>query len=165
MDGCETMEVWLSLRLDGMLEPEEERELEAHLAVCPRCRALAQELEAVHTAFPQLEDCSAPEGFAQGVMDRIRALEPEPAPAEGPEDRKEETEPTEMPKVVPLHRPMPRWARTAAALAACGALVLLRGNLAVLYDAVEQAEKQKKQKLIAGMSHDLKSPPDLYPGL
>ena len=51
---------------------------------------------------------------------------------------------------------------TAAALAACGALVLLRGNLAVLYDAVEQAEKQK---LIAGMSHDLKSPPDLYPGL
>lgn len=43
---------------------------------------------------------------------------------------------------------------TAAALAACGALVLLRGNLAVLYDAVEQAEKQKKQKLIAGMSHE-----------
>lgn len=37
--------------------------------------------------------------------------------------------------------------------------MLLRGNLAVLYDAVEQAEKQKKQKLIAGMSHDLKSPP------
>lgn len=43
--------------------------------------------------------------------------------------------------------------------------MLLRGNLAVLYDAVEQAEKQKKQKLITGMSHDLKSPPDLYPGL
>ena len=36
--------------------------------------------------------------------------------------------------------------------------MLLRGNLAVLYDAVEQAEKQKKQKLIAGMSHDLKGP-------
>lgn len=52
-------------------------------------------------------------------MARIRALEPEPAPAEGPEGRKEETEPTEMPKVVPLRRPMPRWARTAAALAAC----------------------------------------------
>ena len=51
-------------------------------------------------------------------MDRIRALEPEPAPAEGPEDRKEETEPQGQ-KVVPLRRPMPRWARTAAALAAC----------------------------------------------
>lgn len=56
-------------------------------------------------------------------------------------------------------------AAVLAGLAACGALVLLRGNLAVLYDAVQQAEKQKKQKLIAGMSHDLKSPPDLYPGL
>lgn len=52
-------------------------------------------------------------------MDRIRALEPEPAPAEKPEGRKEETEQTEMPKVVPLRRPMPRWARTAAALVAC----------------------------------------------
>lgn len=48
---------------------------------------------------------------------------------------------------------------TAAVLAACGALVLLRGNLTVLHDAVEQAEKQKKQELIVGMSHDLKSPP------
>lgn len=54
---------------------------------------------------------------------------------------------------------------TATVLAACGTLVLLRGDLAVLYDAVEQAGKQKKQELIAGMSHDLKSPPDLYPGL
>ena len=51
-------------------------------------------------------------------MDRIRALEPEPAPAEGPEERKEETE-SQGQKVVPLRRPMPRWARTAAALAAC----------------------------------------------
>ena len=40
--------------------------------------------------------------------------------------------------------------------------MLLRGDLAVLYDAVQQAEKQK---LIAGMSHGLKSLPDLYPGL
>lgn len=56
-------------------------------------------------------------------------------------------------------------AAVLAALAACGALVLLRGNLAVLHDAVEQAEKQKKQELIAGMSHDLKSPPGLHPGL
>lgn len=110
MDGCETMEVWLSLRLDGMLEPEEERELEAHLAVCPRCRALAQELEAVHTAFPQLEDCSAPEGFAQGVMERIGALE-------------------QKPKVVPLFR-RPQ-VRALAGLAACAVLCigLYRGGM------------------------------------
>ena len=110
MDGCETMEVWLSLRLDGMLEPEEERELEAHLAVCPRCRALAQELEAVHTAFPQLEDCSAPEGFAQSVMERIGALE-------------------QKPKVVPLFR-RPQ-VRALAGLAACAVLCigLYRGGM------------------------------------
>ena len=111
MDGCETMEVWLSLRLDGMLEPEEEQELEAHLAVCPRCRALAEELEAVHTAFPQLEDCPAPEGFARGVMERIDALE------------------EKKPKVVPLFR-RPQ-VRALMGLAACAVLCigLYRGGM------------------------------------
>lgn len=111
MDGCEIMEVWLSLRLDGMLEPEEERELEAHLAVCPSCRALARELEAMHTAFPQLEDCPAPEGFARGVMERIGALE------------------EKKPKVVPLFR-RPQ-VRALMGLAACAVLCigLYRGGM------------------------------------
>lgn len=119
MERCERFEELLSQRLDQPLLPEEERELEDHLARCPRCRALAEDLEQLCGQFACLEELPAPEGFAHGVMDRIRALEPEPAPAEKPEGRKEETEPTEMPKVVPLRRPMPRWARTAAALAAC----------------------------------------------
>lgn len=119
MERCERFEELLSQRLDQPLPPQEERELEDHLARCPRCRALAEGLEQLCGQFACLEELPAPEGFAQGVMDRIRALEPEPAPAEKPEGRKEETEPTEMPKVVPLRRPMPRWARTAAALAAC----------------------------------------------
>lgn len=119
MERCERFEELLSQRLDQPLPPQEERELEDHLDRCPRCRALTEDLEQLCGQFACLEELPAPEGFAQGVMARIRALEPEPAPAEGPEDRKEETEPTEMPKVVPLRRPMPRWARTAAALAAC----------------------------------------------
>ena len=118
MERCERFEELLSQRLDQPLPPQEERELEDHLARCPRCRALAEDLEQLCGQFACLEELPAPEGFAQGVMDRIRALEPEPAPAEGPEDRKEETEPQGQ-KVVPLRRPMPRWARTAAALAAC----------------------------------------------
>ena len=111
MDGCETMEVWLSLRLDGMLEPEEEEKLEAHLAVCPSCRALAAELEAMHTAFPQLEDCPAPEGFARGVIERIDALE------------------EKKPKVVPLFR-RPQ-VRALMGLAACAVLCigLYRGGM------------------------------------
>lgn len=110
MNGCETMEVWLSLRLDGMLEPEEEQELEDHLAICPRCRALARELETMHTAFPQLEDCPAPQGFARGVMDRIDALE-------------------QKPKVVPLFR-RPQ-VRALMGLAACAVLCigLYRGGV------------------------------------
>ena len=104
MERCERFEELLSQRLDQPLPPQEERELEDHLARCSRCRALAEDLEQLCGQFACLEELPAPEGFAQGVMDRIRALEPEPAPAE----RKEETEPTEMPKVVPLRRPMPR---------------------------------------------------------
>ena len=118
MERCERFEELLSQRLDQPLPPQEERELEDHLARCPRCRALAEDLEQLCGQFACLEELPAPEGFARGVMDRIRALEPEPAPAEGPEGRKEETEPQGQ-KVVPLRRPMPRWARTAAALAAC----------------------------------------------
>lgn len=118
MERCERFEELLSQRLDQPLPPQEERELEDHLARCHRCRALAEDLEQMCGQFACLEELPAPEGFAQGVMDRIRALEPEPAPAEGPEERKEETEPQGQ-KVVPLRRPMPRWARTAAALAAC----------------------------------------------
>ena len=118
MERCERFEELLSQRLDQPLPTQEERELEDHLARCPRCRALAEDLEQLCGQFACLEELPAPEGFAQGVMARIRALEPEPAPADGPEERKEETEPQGQ-KVVPLRRPMPRWARTAAALAAC----------------------------------------------
>ena len=91
MERCERFEELLSQRLDQPLPPQEERELEDHLARCPRCRALAADLEQLCGQFTCLEELPAPEGFAQGVMARIRALEPEPALAEGPEGRKEET--------------------------------------------------------------------------
>ena len=118
MERCERFEELLSQRLDQPLPPQEERELEDHLARCPRCRALAEDLEQLCGQFACLEELPAPEGFAQGVMDRIRALEPEPAPAETPEVPEEKAGPTED-NVIPLRRQTPRWARTAAALAAC----------------------------------------------
>ena len=118
MERCERFEELLSQRLDQPLPPQEERELEDHLARCPRCRALAEDLEQLCGQFACLEELPAPEGFAQGVMDRIRALEPEPAPAEKPEVPEEKAGPTED-NVIPLRRQTPRWARTAAALAAC----------------------------------------------
>lgn len=78
MENCQEMEVYLSLKLDGMLEPEEAKALEEHLAQCPRCRQLERELSVIHTALPELEEYEAPEGFAQGVMERVAALEKKP---------------------------------------------------------------------------------------
>ncbi len=101
--SCDKYLELLSARLDGALTGEEERELEFHLAVCPGCRAAGAQLAALQGAFPELEEIEAPEGFAQGVMDRIRA--------------------EEKPRVIPLFkRPQ---VRALAGLAAC--LVLVAG--------------------------------------
>lgn len=112
--ACDRFLELLSARLDGALTEEEERELEEHLAACPDCRAVGAQLSALQGAFPELEEAAAaPEGFAQGVMDRIRALE--------------------SPKVIPLwKRPQ---VRALAGLAAC--LVLVVG----LYGASQQKKQ------------------------
>ena len=109
MEFCRDTQLYLSLKLDGMLEPEEARALEAHLAQCPRCRALERELSAIHTALPELEEYEAPEGFARSVMERVEALE-------------------RKPKVVPLFR-RPQ-VRALMGLAACAVLCvgLYRGR-------------------------------------
>lgn len=70
---CERCTQLLSARLDEPLSREEEEWLQTHLAACPECRALAEELEELKAGFGELEEISAPEGFAQGVMDRIRS--------------------------------------------------------------------------------------------
>ena len=100
---CDRFLELLSARLDGALTEEEERELEEHLTACPDCRAAGTQLAALQEAFSELEEVPAPEGFAQGVMDRIR----------------EES----RPKVIPLFkRPQ---VRALAGLAAC--LVVVAG--------------------------------------
>lgn len=99
---CDKYWELLSARLDGFLSAEEEGELDAHLAVCPDCRAAGAQLAALQGAFAELEEVEAPEGFARGVMDRIRA--------------------EEKPKVAPLFkRPQ---VRALAGLAACVALAI-----------------------------------------
>ena len=116
---CDKYWELLSARLDGFLSAEEEGELDAHLAVCPDCRAAGAQLAALQGAFSELEEVSAPEGFARGVMDRIR----------------EET----SPKVIPLFkRPQ---VRALAGLAAC--LVLVVG----LYGAARPHNLDKTEKM------------------
>lgn len=74
---CDQYWKLLSARLDGALTGEENQALEEHLAVCPDCRAEQSRLAAIHAAFGELEEIDAPEGFTQGVMDRVRAEAPE----------------------------------------------------------------------------------------
>ena len=64
----EIYEALISARLDGELSPEEEAGLEAHLAVCPRCRAAKSELEAVHRLL--LDEAAVP---PPGLTERIMA--------------------------------------------------------------------------------------------
>ncbi|MEA4955458.1 MAG: zf-HC2 domain-containing protein [Pseudoflavonifractor sp.] len=71
MRTCEDYIDLISARLDGLLTHEEEQELEAHLADCADCRALADQMAEIHASFPNLEEIPAPDGFAKGVMERI----------------------------------------------------------------------------------------------
>lgn len=80
MCDCEKALDWISLDLDGALTPQERRELEDHLAVCPGCAALARELAALHRVLPELEE-EVPEGFHQAVMERVRAEKVQALPA------------------------------------------------------------------------------------
>ena len=110
MGACEEYELLLSAWLDGELTEPENQDLQAHLARCPRCQALAEELRLTHEAFACLDDLAAPPDFAQGVMARIRAQE-EPV-----------IEQEEKPKVISLFR-RPQ-VRALASLAACAAICI-----------------------------------------
>ncbi len=98
---CEDAALLLSARLDGELSEAEEQELNDHLAGCPACRALAEDLASLRASLERLEDEPDAEGFAARVMESVRA-------AEG---RK---------KIIPLFR-RPQ-ARAVAGLAACAVL-------------------------------------------
>ena len=104
--SCDRYLELFALRLDGPLAEEEEQELEEHLRRCPDCRAAGAQLAALRAGFGELEDIPAPEGFAQGVMEHIRA--------------------EERPKVTPLFkRPQ---VRALTGLAACLVLVVEIGR-------------------------------------
>lgn len=65
--GCEDYLEWMSAALDGELTGEERRALDAHLAACPRCAALFEELSAQSAALRSL-DCEAPAGLRERIL-------------------------------------------------------------------------------------------------
>ena len=68
--NCEEALALISAGLDGALSPAEAQALEAHLANCPDCAALARTLEGLEEKLPTLAE-PAPEGLKKGVMYRI----------------------------------------------------------------------------------------------
>ncbi len=124
---CDRYMQLLSARLDGVLTDEEMRQLEEHLLRCPDCRAAGEQLAVLQDAFPETEEVPAPEGFARGVMDRIRESETQ--------------------KVIPLFR-RPRF-RALAGLAAC--LVLVIG----LYGASQLQNQEKMMLVTRSFQHDV----------
>lgn len=67
---CEHYEELLSAALDGELSAEEQRELDEHLARCPACAALFDELSAQCAALREL-DCQFPDGLHERILDRL----------------------------------------------------------------------------------------------
>lgn len=111
MKECSYYIELLSAALDGMLTDEQQQELAEHLATCPSCREVGPQLVAAHAAFAAMEEVPAPEGFAEGVMARVRAAE------------------NNQKKVIPLFR-RPAM-KAVAGLAACAVLCvgLMNGGM------------------------------------
>lgn len=75
--SCDKYIEWISAALDGELTAEERRELDDHLAVCPSCAALFEELSAQSRTLRDL-DCPFPAGLHDRIMNN---LPPQEVPA------------------------------------------------------------------------------------
>lgn len=71
MTPCENYWEALNAFVDGECSPEEEADIRAHLTECEACRETLAELTALRGGFPRWEDEEVPEGFSDGVLQRI----------------------------------------------------------------------------------------------
>jgi anti-sigma factor RsiW len=68
-------ELMISLSLDGMLDDEEEFELQTHLADCETCADIFDRMALVDVALANAGEVAPPVNFAASVMLRIKAEE------------------------------------------------------------------------------------------
>ena len=113
MKYCENYAALLDPFVDGELSPDEMARVQAHLDVCPACRAYVDDALAIRAAFPDAEDTAVPDGFAENVMARIQA---EAAP---------QAEAASQAEAAPQKKTSRPWLKALASLAACCAIVLL----------------------------------------
>ena len=73
MDHCEEYIELISAAVDGALSPREREELDLHLAACPACRSLYEELRSLHAALAAMPPVETPPGLSGRVMDAVAA--------------------------------------------------------------------------------------------
>ena len=78
MKYCEEYAALLDRYVDGELSPEERAAVQEHRDQCPDCRRYVDEILEIRAAFPDVEETPVPAGFADGVMEAIRAAAPAP---------------------------------------------------------------------------------------
>ena len=71
--SCERYLDLISARLDGQLTAREDADLTSHLNQCSACRAIAQDLNGLHTVLSTAGEVAPPPELCEGVMARIRA--------------------------------------------------------------------------------------------
>lgn len=107
MRPCDEFLDLISAALDDELSAEENAALNEHLDQCCACRALFDDLRALHEASAHSEEIAAPDGFAQQVMDRIAA---EPA-------QEDPARVVSFPSKRKIYYPWKKWAVSAAVVA------------------------------------------------
>lgn len=118
MSDEEYFEQLVSSSLDGTLTDSEREKLEEHLAECPSCAALKQDLEQMRAWFT--EEVETPEGLHQGIMHKLE----------------QETKLRVVQPEKPVRR-MPVFTMVAAA--AVVVLVVLGGGLMPAFSTVDSA--------------------------
>jgi anti-sigma factor RsiW len=77
VSACEAIRLLLHARLDGELPAERVATVEAHLAACAACRAVASGLEAVRSGLRELPEHPLSAAVFEEVLDRtVRARRP-----------------------------------------------------------------------------------------
>lgn len=71
MPNCKVYRCWMSLKLDRLLDQEQELTLQAHLATCAVCRAEWEVLQFVSHLLDEQPMAPAPPGFVARVERRL----------------------------------------------------------------------------------------------
>lgn len=73
MAHCDEYVALISAAIDGALSPAEQKKLAEHLASCPECQALYEELTALHTALSGLPPVEVPADLTERILAAVAA--------------------------------------------------------------------------------------------